>query len=44
LPEGALSAHAELASWLDGPADWDGEFEADLEDLLQLIQAVAARG
>jgi AcrR family transcriptional regulator len=44
LPDGALPAHAELAPWLDGPADWDAEFEADLEDLQRLIEAVAALG
>ncbi|MDX6351807.1 MAG: hypothetical protein QOF84_6597 [Streptomyces sp.] len=44
LPDGDLPAHAELAPWLDGPADWDAEFAADLEDLQRMIEAVAARG
>ncbi|MFE2429174.1 TetR/AcrR family transcriptional regulator [Streptomyces sp. NPDC059373] len=44
LPDGDLPAHAELAPWLDGPADWDAEFAADLEDLQRMIEAVAALG
>jgi AcrR family transcriptional regulator len=43
LPEGALPAHARLAEALDRPPDWDAEFEADLDDLGLLIEAVARR-
>jgi AcrR family transcriptional regulator len=41
--EGALPGHAALARWLEPPVDWDAEFEADLDDLMRLIEA-AARG
>jgi AcrR family transcriptional regulator len=44
LPEGDLPAHTELARWLEEPVDWEAEFEADLEDLRRMIEAVAARG
>jgi AcrR family transcriptional regulator len=39
LPEGDLPAHARLAPWLDARPDWDAEFDADLADLQQLIEA-----
>jgi AcrR family transcriptional regulator len=39
----ALPGHAVLARWLEPPVDWDAEFEADLDDLMRLIEA-AARG
>jgi AcrR family transcriptional regulator len=38
----ALPAHARLSRWLDGEVDWDAEFEADLRDLIHLIESVAA--
>ncbi|XVQ84762.1 TetR/AcrR family transcriptional regulator [Microbispora siamensis] len=41
LPEGELPGHKRLAPWLDLPSDLDTEFEADLDDLLRLIKAVA---
>ncbi|WP_405086935.1 TetR/AcrR family transcriptional regulator [Microbispora sp. NBC_01389] len=41
LPEGELPGHGRLAPWLDLPWDLDTEFEADLDDLLRLIKAVA---
>ncbi|MEV4297849.1 TetR/AcrR family transcriptional regulator [Microbispora rosea] len=41
LPEGGLPGHSRLAPWLDLPSDLDTEFEADLNDLLRLIKAVA---
>ncbi|MFF4125845.1 TetR/AcrR family transcriptional regulator [Microbispora rosea] len=41
LPEGELPGHSRLAPWLDLPSDLDTEFEADLDDLLRLIKAVA---
>lgn len=43
LPEGSLPGHARLAPWLDLPPDLDAEFDADVDDVLQLIEA-AARG
>jgi AcrR family transcriptional regulator len=33
-------AHHRLAPWLDLPSDWDAEFEADLSDLLAVIERV----
>jgi AcrR family transcriptional regulator len=44
LPDGTLPGHARLAKWLDQSADWDEEFEADLADLADLIEAKARRG
>ncbi|MEU8196896.1 TetR/AcrR family transcriptional regulator [Microbispora amethystogenes] len=41
LPEGELPGHGRLAPWLELPWDLDTEFEADLNDLLRLIKAVA---
>jgi AcrR family transcriptional regulator len=40
----ALPGHAALARWLEPPVDWDAEFEADLDDLMRLIEAAAAKG
>jgi AcrR family transcriptional regulator len=37
----ALPGHAALARWLEPPVDWDAEFEADLEDLMRLVEATA---
>jgi AcrR family transcriptional regulator len=42
--EGTLPGHAALARWLEPPVDWDAEFEADLDDLMRLIEAAAAKG
>jgi len=42
--EGTLPGHAALARWLEPRVDWDAEFEADLDDLMRLIEAAAARG
>jgi AcrR family transcriptional regulator len=42
--QGMLPGHAALARWLMPPVDWDAEFEADLDDLMRLIEAAAARG
>lgn len=44
LPEGDLPGHSRLAPWLDLPPDLGAEFEADLEDLLRLIEAAAQPG
>jgi AcrR family transcriptional regulator len=37
----ALPGHAALARWLEPPVDWDAEFEADLDDLMRLIETAA---
>jgi AcrR family transcriptional regulator len=34
-----LPAHHRLAAWLDPEVDWDAEFEADLADLLIVIES-----
>lgn len=38
---GALTAHRRLARWLDVDVDWDAEFEADLDDLIRLVETAA---
>ncbi|MBM7790838.1 TetR/AcrR family transcriptional regulator [Tenggerimyces flavus] len=43
LPEDAIPAHYRLAEHLDQPIDWDAEFEADLDDLQALVEAIATR-
>ncbi len=43
LPDGDLPGHSRLAPWLSQPADWDAEFEADLDDLQRLIDLKAGR-
>ncbi|GAB3134918.1 TetR/AcrR family transcriptional regulator [Microbispora hainanensis] len=42
-PEGGFPAHARLTPWLRLPADLATEFEADLDDVLRLIEAAAGR-
>jgi AcrR family transcriptional regulator len=44
LPEGELPGHRRLARWRDEPADLGAEFEADLADILRLIESSAQRG
>jgi AcrR family transcriptional regulator len=44
LPEGALPGHARLHKWLDAPVDWDAEFEADVDDLLGLVESITRPG
>jgi len=41
IREKALPGHAALARWLEPKVDWDAEFEADLDDLMRLIEAAA---
>jgi hypothetical protein len=41
LPGADLPGHAALARWLESPVDLDAEFEADLQDLVHLIELVA---
>lgn len=38
-----LPGHAALVRWLEDPVDWDAEFEADLDDLIGMIEAAAGR-
>ena len=38
-----LPGHKALIRWLDAPADWDAEFEADIDDLVRLVEATTAR-
>lgn len=38
LPGGELPGHHALADTLDRPVDWDAEFDADLADLVGLIE------
>lgn len=42
LPGAALPAHHVLAQCLDQPVNWDAEFEANLVDLIQMIEFRAA--
>ncbi|MDQ7903163.1 TetR/AcrR family transcriptional regulator [Phytohabitans sp. ZYX-F-186] len=37
----ALPAHDRLSRWLGGEVDWDAEFEADLRDLIHLVESAA---
>lgn len=39
-----LPAHQRLASKLDAAVSWDAEFEADLDDLTRLVEAIARVG
>ncbi|WP_330457739.1 TetR/AcrR family transcriptional regulator [Streptomyces sp. NBC_00820] len=43
LPESELPGHRRLAPWLDLPPDLTAEFEADLDDIRCLVEAVARR-
>jgi AcrR family transcriptional regulator len=43
LPDSELPGHSGLGPWLDLPVDLTAEFEADLDDLRQLVMAVARR-
>jgi AcrR family transcriptional regulator len=40
----ALPAHQRLSRWLRDEVDWDAEFEADLQDLIRLVESAAAGG
>jgi AcrR family transcriptional regulator len=42
FPAGDVPAHHRLAKWLDEPVDWDAEFEADLDDLVGLVEQLAS--
>ncbi|MFG1807955.1 TetR/AcrR family transcriptional regulator [Streptomyces sp. NPDC049040] len=43
LPTGTLPGHGALAGHLDQPVDWEAEFEADLTDLVAMVEAAVAR-
>lgn len=43
LPDSELPGHRRLGPWLDLPVDLTAEFEADLEDIRQLVRAAARR-
>ena len=43
LGDAPLPGHKALIRWLDAPAEWDAEFEADVDDLVRLVEATAAR-
>ncbi|MEU6479883.1 TetR/AcrR family transcriptional regulator C-terminal domain-containing protein [Streptomyces sp. NPDC047017] len=43
LPDSELPGHTRLAPWLDLPVDLTAEFEADLDDIRELIKAAARR-
>jgi AcrR family transcriptional regulator len=42
FPADEVPAHRRLAKWLDDPVDWDAEFEADVDDLIGLVERAAA--
>jgi AcrR family transcriptional regulator len=44
LSDAPLPGHKSLIRWLEEPVDWDTEFEADVDDVIGLVEAVAARG
>ena len=44
LRDAPLPGHKALIQWLEVPVDWDAEFEADVDDLVRLVEATAARG
>jgi AcrR family transcriptional regulator len=39
-----LPGHTAVARWLEAPIDWDAEFEADIDDLLRLVEARSVPG
>jgi AcrR family transcriptional regulator len=44
LGDAPLPGHKALIRWLEEPVDWGAEFEADVDDVIGLVEAVAARG
>ena len=44
LGDAPLPGHKAVIRWLNAPMDWDAEFEADVDDLVRLVEATAARG
>jgi AcrR family transcriptional regulator len=43
LGDAPLPGHKALIRWLQEPADLDAEFEADVDDLVRLVEATAGR-
>ncbi|MGR7002513.1 hypothetical protein ACU686_38335 [Yinghuangia aomiensis] len=43
LPDEELPHHHALAPWLELPTDLTAEFDADLDDIRRLVEAVARR-
>jgi AcrR family transcriptional regulator len=43
LGDAPLPGHKALIRWLETPVDWDAEFEADVDDLVRLVETTAAR-
>jgi AcrR family transcriptional regulator len=41
LGDAPLPGHQTLIRWLNAPTDWDAEFEADVDDLVRLVEATA---
>jgi len=44
LADEPLPGHRALIRWLETPVDWDTEFEADIDDMVRLVEAAAASG
>jgi AcrR family transcriptional regulator len=44
LGDAPLPGHKAVIRWLSAPTDWDAEFEADIDDMVRLVEAAAARG
>ena len=42
LRDQPLPGHRALVRWLEAPVDLDAEFEADLDDLMRLIETAAS--
>jgi hypothetical protein len=43
-PDAGFAAIARLGPLLDAPGSWDEEFEADLDDLIVMIESSAKPG
>ena len=43
LGDAPLPGHKAVIRWLTAPADWDAEFEADIDDVVGLVEATAGR-
>ncbi|HEY2697798.1 MAG TPA: WHG domain-containing protein, partial [Pseudonocardiaceae bacterium] len=44
LPNVDLPGHHAIVRWLGDAPDWTAEFDADVEDLLRLVETIAAAG
>ncbi|SEO33646.1 TetR/AcrR family transcriptional regulator [Actinacidiphila rubida] len=43
LPDGTLPGHDAVMPWLAEGVDWDAEFDADLDDLVMMVESLAAK-